>query len=224
MKITTPYDKIPRSSAGGFFIIGSRDIRTLKSSAAYTILSLLLSSCFLFIVGVGRSNADSSLPIKEARFSERIFGLKGLTNCGRVTPNIYRGAQPLPEGYATLKKMGVRTVINLRTTSSEKKAVESAGMKSVEVPLSVLSDVNPKAVDSIIDIMKDPSNQPVYVHCRQGQDRTGIIVAAYRMKVNGWSFADAEAEMQSFGFNDIWHELKEFIREYAKGLGKAGRP
>ena len=77
-----------------------------------------------------------------------------------------------------------------------------------------------KTVNAIIDIMKNPDNQPVYIHCRQGQDRTGIIVAAYRMKVDGWSFKNAEAEMQSFGFNDIWVELKEFIREYARGFGK----
>jgi protein tyrosine/serine phosphatase len=137
-----------------------------------------------------------------------------------VAPNIYRGAQPQPEGYSTLKKMGIKTVINLRTTSSEKRAVESAGMKSVEFPLSVFKDVNPKTVNAIIDIMKNPDNQPVFIHCRQGQDRTGVVIAAYRMQVDGWALADAEAEMQSFGFNDIWVELKEFIREYAKGLGK----
>jgi protein tyrosine/serine phosphatase len=101
----------------------------------------------------------------------------------------------------------------------DKKSKE-LGMKSVEVPLSVLSDVNPGTVNAIIDVLKNPDNQPVYVHCRQGQDRTGIIVAAYRMKVEGWSLRDAEAEMQSFGFNDIWIELKEFIKVCAKGLGK----
>ena len=184
----------------------------------------ILFFCALFFTGlyafgaVGTA-ADSSFP-KEACFSERIFGLKGLTNVGRVAPNIYRGAQPLPEGYSTLKKMGIKTVINLRTTSSEKQAVEAAGMKSVEVPLSVFNDVNLKTVNAIIDRMKNPDNQPVFIHCKQGQDRTGIVVAAYRMKVDGWALTDAEAEMQSFGFNDIWVELKEFIREYAKVLGK----
>lgn len=184
----------------------------------------ILFFCALFLIGLFSFNiadvwADSSFS-KEARFSERVFGLKGLTNAGRVAPNLYRGAQPAPDGYATLKMMGVKTVVNLRTTSSEKHSVEAAGMKSVEIPLSVLSDVNPGTVNAIIDIMNNPDNQPVYIHCRQGQDRTGIIVAAYRMKVEGWSFKDAEAEMQSFGFNDIWVELKEFIREYARGLGK----
>ena len=180
--------------------------------------------CVLLLFGLFSSDivaggTDLSLP-KEARFSERIFGLRGLTNVGLLAPRLYRGAQPAPIGYATLKRMGVKTVVNLRTRYSEKQTVEAMGMKSVEVPLNVLTDANPNTVNAIIDIMKNPDNQPVYIHCRQGQDRTGIIVAAYRMRVEGWSFKDAEAEMQSFGFNDIWVELKEFIREYARGLGK----
>jgi protein tyrosine/serine phosphatase len=200
--------------------IGSGSISASGESRRIRILSsFVFLFSFLFALCAARSVADSPLP-GEARFSERIFGLKGLTNVGRVAPHIYRGAQPLPEGYATLKKMGIRTVINLRTTSSEKRAVEAAGMKSVEVPLSVLKDINLKSVNAILEIMKDPANQPVFLHCRQGQDRTGVVVAAYRMREDGWSFADAEAEMQSFGFNDIWRELKEFIRDYAKSLGK----
>lgn len=198
---------------------GSECIKALiRSQIIRTLFSFVLFLSLLFAVGVVRSLGDS-FP-EETRFSERIFGLKGLTNVGRVAPHIYRGAEPLLEGYTTLKKMGIRTVINLRTTSSEKQAVEAAGMRSVEVPLSVLNDINPKTVNEVIQIMKDPANQPIFLHCRQGQDRTGIIVAAYRMKVDGWSLADAEAEMQSFGFNDIWHELKEFIRDYARSLGK----
>lgn len=151
---------------------------------------------------------------------EKLIGLKGLSNVGRVAPGVYRGAHPEPEGYATLKKMGVKTVINLRMTRSEKLDVEDLGMQSVEIPLGVLSDVKPDIVNKVIDIMKDPARQPVYVHCRQGQDRTGIVVAAYRMRVEGWSLKEAEAEMQDYGFNDIWVELKEFVREYARGLGR----
>lgn len=194
-------------------------MKTRKWSQVTILFFCALLLLGLLSVDVVRTAADSSFP-KEARFSERIFGLKGLTNVGRVTPYLYRGAQPGPEGYATLKKMGVKTVINLRTSVSEKKIVEAAGMKSVEVPLSVLRDVNVKSVDALIDIINNPEYQPVYIHCKKGQDRTGIVVAAYRMRVDGWSFRDAEAEMQSFGFNDIWWELKEFIRAYAKNLGK----
>lgn len=208
---------------GMAFLVKITRLNTWASAGSHrTGRALLPVFLFALLLASGSAGiaADSAFPVGEARFSEHIFGLNGLTNVGRVSQGIYRGAQPLPDGYATLKKIGIRTVINLRTTSSEKNAVEAAGMESVEIPMSVLRDVNPETVDRIIGIMKNPANQPVYLHCRQGQDRTGIVVAAYRMKVDGWSFADAEAEMQSFGFNDIWLELKEFIRDYAKSLGK----
>ncbi len=164
-------------------------------------------------------SGKATLP-DEAKVSERIFNLRGLSNVGRVSPGIYRGAQPSSEGYDTLKKMGIRTVINLRSKHSEKDTVEAAGMKSIEVPFSVLKDVNMEKVNSLIDIMVNPDNQPVYVHCKLGQDRTGIVIAAYRMRVDRWSLKEAEAEMQAFGFNDLWYELKKFIRDYARSLDR----
>jgi protein tyrosine/serine phosphatase len=62
--------------------------------------------------------------------------------------------------------------------------------------------------------MTDPEAQPVFVHCMHGEDRTGIVLAVYRMDVDGWSNAEAEAEMQAFGFNDVWRDLKKFVRTY----------
>jgi protein tyrosine phosphatase (PTP) superfamily phosphohydrolase (DUF442 family) len=159
-----------------------------------------------------------------ARASERVFGLPGLRNVGRVAPGVFRGAMPAREGYETLKRMGIRTVINLRTTESERKRVEGAGMRSVEISISMLNSVDRDTVDKIVAMMADPANQPVFVHCKLGQDRTGIVIAAYRMKVEGWPLALAEAEMDSFGFNDQWVHLKRFLHRYATDLnpGKQG--
>ena len=157
------------------------------------------------------SRAD--LP-KEARVSEKIFGLTGLSNVGRVAPGIFRGAQPTAEGFRTLKIMGIRTVVNLRNKHSEKQAVEESGMKSIEIPFDIFSTPEASSVDKVIALMSDKRNHPVFVHCAQGQDRTGTIVAIYRMKVNGWSLSMAEQEMQDFGFNDIWVHLKSYVRQY----------
>lgn len=158
-----------------------------------------------------------------ARVSERLVGLPGLSNVGRIAPSIYRGAQPQPEGYQTLKTMGIRTVINLRLQHSERKAVEAAGMRSIEIPMQT-TKVNAETVRRVVALMKDPENQPVFVHCAHGQDRTGIVVATYRMEVDGWSNSEAEAEMQAFGFNDIWRALKAFVREYrVSGVGASRR-
>jgi len=160
---------------------------------------------------------------EETRVSEHLFGLAGLKNVGRIAPGVYRGAQPAPEGYATLKKMGIKTVINLRTTLNEKRAVEAAGMKSVEIPMGMFNNGDLHKVDKIVAIMADPPNRPVFVHCKLGKDRTGIVVAVYRMKMEGWPPDLAEAEMESFGFNGIWINLRHFLHRYAAGLAAGKR-
>jgi tyrosine-protein phosphatase SIW14 len=75
-------------------------------------------------------------------------------------------------------------------------------------------------VDRVVALMADPANRPLFVHCRQGHDRTGIIVAAYRMKEEGWHLAAAEAEMEAFGFNKVWINFRRFIRGYGEQLSK----
>jgi protein tyrosine/serine phosphatase len=156
---------------------------------------------------------SAGLP-RKYRVSERLFGLPGLTNVGRMASGIYRGAQPEPEGYATLKAMGVRTVINLRTRHGAREAVEAAGMRYVEVPMSFWKDVDPAAVRKALSVMTALASQPVFVHCSRGVDRTGVVAAVYRMEVDGWSEAEAEAEMEAFGFHEIWSQLKKFVRQY----------
>jgi tyrosine-protein phosphatase SIW14 len=162
----------------------------------------------------GRIGDNSAVPPRNFRVSERLFGLTGLTKVGRVANGIFRGAQPEPEGYTTLKAMGVRTVVNLRMHHGERKAVEAAEMRYVEIPMSYWRDVDPAVVRLALSVMTDPANQPVFVHCSRGVDRTGVVAAVYRMEVDGWSEAEAEAEMEAFGFHEIWSQLKEYVRRY----------
>jgi protein tyrosine phosphatase (PTP) superfamily phosphohydrolase (DUF442 family) len=181
---------------------------------------ILVATLSLSVCAAGDKNSspqELTLPAT-AHTSERIYNLPGLSNVGRVAPSVLRGAQPGKDGYATLKAMGVRTVIDMRTTDSEQKQVEAPGMRAIAIPIEMTRDGLKEKVDKVVALMADPANQPVFVHCRHGQDRTGIVVAAYRMKQQGWSLADAETEMQAFGFNDIWINFKKFIRQYGMQL------
>ena len=192
----------------------------LRSAAffSFLFLFLLLFPSSAFSGQPSQAKADlSGLQLPQgARVSERVFGLSGLPNAGRVAPGIFRGGQPAAEGYRTLKEMGIRTVVNLRLRHSEKAAVEAEGMRSIEVPINTIGKVDRSTIDRIVGLMADPSLQPLYLHCKLGQDRTGIVVAAYRMKKEGWTYKEAVAEMQAFGFNDIWINLKDSLEDYAE--------
>jgi len=157
---------------------------------------------------------------RDARLSEKLYGMPGIENVGRITPCLYRGNQPSGEAYQTLKAAGVKTVINLRAAHGEREKVENAGMKYLEFPLAMTKGIRKEILQEVIRAMSDPSNQPVYLHCALGQDRTGVVVAAYRMEVDGWSYEHAVKEMQSFGFNDAWLHLKKSLKAYARQKGK----
>ena len=188
---------------------------------------IIVTCCLTILAGIAWANAPAAATKPAAnqtvviRSSEHLYNLPGLGNVGRVALGIYRGEQPGPGGYATLKQLGIKTVIDLRTSESEKAQVEAAGMRAIAVPIEMTRKGLKEKVDQVVALMADPANQPVYVHCRHGQDRTGIVVAAYRMTLDNWSLKDVEAEMQSFGFNDVWVNFKKFIRSYKAPAGKA---
>jgi protein tyrosine/serine phosphatase len=97
-------------------------------------------------------------------------------------------------------------------------------MRSIEIPISTTSTIDPNAVKRALSAITDPANQPVFLHCAQGRDRTGVVVAVYRMEVDGWSNAEAEAEMQTFGFHDAWVQMKSFVRSYRANARKGATP
>lgn len=153
------------------------------------------------------------------RETVRLHGLPGLSNVGLVAPGIFRGAQPRTEGFETLRRMGIRTVINLRPGRDERAKVEAAGMRLVHIPMKA-EDVKSEAVRKVLSAMTDPANQPVFVHCKRGKHRAGVVMAVFRMEKEGWSRKEAKAEMRVFGYNEAFARLTELIDGYpAKGNG-----
>lgn len=153
------------------------------------------------------------------RETVRLHGLPGLSNVGLVAPGIFRGAQPRSEGFETLRTMGIRTVINLRPGRDERAKVEAAGMKLIHIPMKA-EDVKSEAVRKVLSAMTDPANQPVFVHCKRGKHRAGVVTAVFRMEKEGWSRKEAKAEMRVFGYNEAFARLTEFIEGYpARGNG-----
>lgn len=131
----------------------------------------------------------------------------GLPNLYEVSDTLYRGAQPTAEGFRELKKMGVRTVVNLRSGHSDRLELAGTALGYVDIPMNVW-DPDEEEILEFLRVAMDPARTPVFVHCEHGADRTGTACAAYRVAVEGWSVEEAVDEMVNggFGFHRIWRE------------------
>ena len=148
----------------------------------------------------------------------RVYGEKrrvnGIGNFGEVTPRLYRGAQPNKRGYAALAKMGVDIVVDTRgNRKSEAKEVRRHGMQYVAIPWHCPFPRDETFV-RFLKLMRDNPDKKVFVHCRLGDDRTGMMIAAYRMAAEGWTADEAMIEMRQFGFNRLHHMICPRLSSY----------
>jgi protein tyrosine phosphatase (PTP) superfamily phosphohydrolase (DUF442 family) len=150
---------------------------------------------------------------------------KGIPDFGEVTPRLYRGGQPSPEGLAALSKMGVKIVVDLRGSrqKNEQQEAEKLGMQYVSIPAHCPFPKD-EPFAKFIALMRENSGKKVFVHCRLGDDRTGMAVAAYRMSEEHWSADEALKEMQKFGFSASHHlicpSMSSYVHSFPERLKK----
>ncbi len=149
-------------------------------------------------------------PLREAK---AVFK-PGLPNAYQVSHWLYRGGQPTRQGYEELVKMGIKTVVNLRVTPQNKKIIEGLPLTVYQVPLNPVM-LNTDGVEEVLKLLSNPANYPIYLHCRYGSDRTGTIVALYRMTVEEWPREHAIQEMTAphFGFHKIFTNLLRYVKQ-----------
>jgi tyrosine-protein phosphatase SIW14 len=167
--------------------------------------------------------ADGAAPqTKEETQSPKVRAIgrrleeKGVPNFGEVTPNLYRGGLLNPTGLKALAKMGVNIVVDLHANdASEEKEVRRLGLQYVAIPWHC-----PWPKDEVfvkfLKLLQENKGKKVFVHCRLGDDRTGMMVAAYRMAEEGWTADEAMNEMRSFGFTRSHHFLCPSLAGYEK--------
>jgi tyrosine-protein phosphatase SIW14 len=189
----------------------ARAVRSVRSS-----LGLLLVATVAMWLVLDRGRPERTPVGPEARFAKRIEGASGVTYAAEVSPTLLRGGMPSAEGIAWLKARGVRTIVSLRHYHGvrESRAVRAAGLRYEGIRLESTDAPEPEQVERFMAIVTDPAAQPVYLHCLHGVDRTGAMVALYRMEIEGWTASDALAEMQHFGPHAILHDLRRWVGGY----------
>ena len=144
---------------------------------------------------------------------------EGIANFGKVNDKLYRGAQPDAAGITNLARLGVKTILNLRMTNDVWKAeaaeARANGLTYTNVPMKGLGRPAPGQVAKALTIIETlPS--PVFVHCEHGCDRTGTIIACYRIRHDQWSGEAALQEARHYGISAFARRMRKYILEFGK--------
>ena len=185
-------------------------MRALKMKVLMFVACLLI---VMFSVNPTFQEVRAAPEVRPSSWAEPIEGRPGLPNLHKVNERLYRGAQPEDGGFDELKRMGIKTVVNLRTLHSDRSECEKSGLDYV--PISVQAwEAETSEVLEFLELLNDPQRHPVFVHCQHGADRTGMMVALYRMVIENWSREDAIREMTEggFGFHSIWQNIVNYVQ------------
>ena len=177
--------------------------RLLMPSLSPARLSLFLGAALCAVLFPGCASGVRGVPASE-----------GIANFGRVSPALWRGAQPDETGVVNLQRLGVRTIINLRRPNDswreEEATARAHGIGYCSVPLAGLSAPTDEQVARVL-LLIATSPSPVFVHCEHGADRTGTIIASYRVQHDGWTAARAFAEAKQYGFSLYQFGMRHYI-------------
>lgn len=147
-----------------------------------------------------------------------------------VRPGVlYRGGQPTVLGLKRiLHDHRIRTIVCLRD-ESQATAAEEAWCSQNEVRFVRIQPLNwdgtpgaarvDKPLRRFLEVMEDPANHPVLVHCFAGTHRTGGFVAVWRMEAEGWSSEQAKAELRGMGYVTLDSDLdiSQYLNSYQRG-------
>lgn len=153
----------------------------------------------------------ATLPALPADFSVPI------PNFHQVNEHVFRGGQPSDQAWPDLAKIGVKLVIDLRredehSSAAEAHCVQSSGMKYVNVPMKGVVAPGADQVNRILSLLK--SQDAVFIHCKRGADRTGAIIACYRIEHDHWDRKRALSEAKSFGMSWDQFGLKRYVMAF----------
>ena len=151
---------------------------------------------------------------------------ENLRNFQKVDDHVYRGAQPTNNGFKDLAERGIKTVVDLRdigehSQADEQKAVTDLGMQYVSIPMQGMSTPKDKQIAAVLTLLNDVTSGPVFVHCKRGADRTGTVIALYRIIHDGWDSKRALSEAKSYGMSVFQRAMQHYVMDYKRASSLA---
>lgn len=160
-------------------------------------------------VGAGTALASPPSPPRPAAWATAVES-PGVQNLYRVETDLFRSARPSGAGFRELAALGVKTILDVAGGDGD--VARGTDLKLLHVPMTAWGLRDDRVLEAL-RIMTDPGNRPLLIHCQHGADRTGAMMALYRVVVQGWSKADAVREMNEGGFHhsSLWRNLDNYV-------------
>jgi uncharacterized protein (TIGR01244 family) len=172
-------------------------------------LSLLMLVAFAFSRPAGAQVTKTQVP--------------GVTNFARLETTVACGGATTPEGVPEIKKLGFKSIINLRLPTeaganidAEAAAAKAAGINFYSIPFSGQSP-DPAVADKFLATLSTPGNEPAYIHCAAA-NRAGAMWMIKRLVVDHWDTDRAFQEATALGLTSP--ALKQFAIDYAQSHKK----
>ncbi len=138
-----------------------------------------------------------------------------INNFEQVNEHILRGAAPSDQNIRLLAKSGVKTILDLRmpgpAVEHESAMANQLGVNYIHIPLGFTSP-DLSEMKRILAILNQSEKQPVFVHCRQGADRTGMTIGMYRRIHDKWEFKKTYGEMRKHHFKPVFLGMKSAVK------------
>jgi len=156
---------------------------------ALVIVLLLCSAC--------TSTSYAEIRLRPAVWAAPVIG-SSLDNLYKVDKGVYRSEQPDKRGFIELSSFGLKEVLNLREYHSDDDEAEKTTLTLHRIKIDT-GKISEQQVISALKIIKDRKG-PIVVHCWHGSDRTGTVIASYRVIFNNWTKAQAIDELRNGGY------------------------
>ncbi len=143
--------------------------------------------------------------------------VEDIPNLFKMSDNLYRGGRVTDAGMKQLKKMGVTTILNVENDEEaiaiDKKFAAKYGLRYISVPFETFKKPSDAKVDHVLKLLQDRSLGPIYLHCKHGRDRTGMLMGLYRVEADGWHPKAAYKEMKDRGFRTLIWTLDNYYKK-----------
>lgn len=168
------------------------------------LVSLLITQCCAF----------AEVKVRPTQWAQPVIGSESLDNLYKVSDSLYRSEQPDNSDLTVLKALGIKTIISLRHYHTDSKKFAEAGIVDLQFKMDAGSVTCSNLVEALRAIRSSP--KPVLVHCWHGSDRTGFIVAGYRIIEQKWTVEQAIEELKFGGYGyhgSLYENIEKLLRD-----------